>query len=73
MFLQEQSLGVVTDIEILARADAFVGTFTSALNCAAFQLSYARKGYVKPFVSIDIAWCWSGFHLIQVPWGTYGC
>jgi len=68
-----QSLGVIIDIEILARADAFVGTFTSALNRVAFQLSYAKKGYVKPYMSLDIAWCWAGFHLIQVPWGTYGC
>ena len=68
-----QSLGVVIDIEILARADAFVGTLTSALNRVALQLSFSRKGYVKPFISLDIPWCWAGFHLIQVPWGTYGC
>ena len=68
-----QSLGVVIDIEILARANAFVGTFTSALNRVAFQLSFARRGYVKPFITLDIPWCWAGFHLIQVPWGTYGC
>lgn len=68
-----QSLGVIVDIEMLARASVFVGTFTSALNRVAFQLSFARKGYIKPFVSLDIPWCWAGFHLIQVPWGTYGC
>lgn len=36
-----QSLGVIIDIEILALADAFVGTFTSALNRVAFQLRCA--------------------------------
>ena len=63
---EHQSLGVVTDIEMLANASAFVGTFTSALNRVAFQLSFSRKGYVMPFVSLDIPWCWAGFHLIQV-------
>ncbi len=35
-----QSLGVVIDIEILARVVAFVGTFTSALNHVASRQSY---------------------------------
>jgi hypothetical protein len=35
---RRQALGVVRDIDILARSDAFVGTFTSALNRVAFQV-----------------------------------
>ncbi|KAJ1475578.1 hypothetical protein T484DRAFT_1967847 [Baffinella frigidus] len=69
----EQAMGVVVDISILALSDAFVGTFTSALSRVAFQLSYSQKGFVKPYVSLDIPWCWAGFHQIHVPWGTYGC
>ena len=68
-----QIRGVIVDISLLAEADAFVGTFTSALSRMAFQLSFAKKGYVKPFISLDIPWCWAGFHLIDVPWGSYGC
>ena len=60
------NLIIMDDIEMLANASAFVGTFTSALNRVAFQLSFSRKGYVMPFVSLDIPWCWAGFHLIQV-------
>lgn len=64
---------VVIDVWALADAHTFVGTFTSALSRIAFQLSFARKGYVKPYISLDIPWCWAGFHQIEVPWGTYGC
>ena len=35
--------GVVVDISLLANADAFVGTFSSAINRVAWMISRARK------------------------------
>ena len=69
----DHAMAVMVDVEILARSSAFVGTFTSALSRVALQLSFARTQQLKPFMSLDIPWCWAGFHLIPVPWGTYGC
>ncbi|EKX54513.1 hypothetical protein GUITHDRAFT_132225 [Guillardia theta CCMP2712] len=69
----DHAMAVMVDVEILARSSAFVGTFTSALSRVALQLSFARTQQLKPFISLDIPWCWAGFHLIPVPWGTYGC
>jgi hypothetical protein len=69
---------IVADIVGLASCDFLVGTFTSQISRIALELSYFHKGYVVPFVSLDIAWCWLGFNrgILQHRDGRYieyGC
>jgi len=45
------------DYELLSDADYFVGQFTSGASRLPIALSYARKGCMPPFVSLDIPWC----------------
>jgi hypothetical protein len=71
--VRRQAAGVVVDIELLAGAAGFVGTLTSALSRTALQLAAHRRGAVPPYISLDIPWCWGGFHTVPVPWGFYGC
>ena len=40
-----------------ARCDILVGKFTSGLFRAAYQLSAAEHGLLRPFVSLDAPWC----------------
>ena len=40
-----------------ARCDVLVGKFTSGLFRAAYQLSAAEHGLLRPFVSLDAPWC----------------
>ena len=49
-------LGLI-DTMLLARCDVLVGKFTSGLFRAAYQLSAARGGVLRPFVSLDAPWC----------------
>ena len=32
----------------------------------AFELSLYRKGYVVPYESVDISWCWGGYAAVTV-------
>ena len=41
-------------------AAAFVGAFTSQAFRLAYELGVARKGFAAPFVSVDVAWCFTG-------------
>lgn len=49
-------LGVI-DTMLLARCDVLVGKFSSGLFRAAYQLSAAAHGVLRPFVSLDAPWC----------------
>lgn len=53
--------GVVDDLAILSRCDAFVGKFTSNLDRIAYALIAAKSRCLKPLVSLDSLWChdWS--------------
>ena len=53
----EMTLQALTDIFLLAEADAFIGHFLSNLSRLAIELSAAEKGFVPPFVSVDGQWC----------------
>ena len=51
-------MATIIDIELLARADYFVGQFGSNLSRFAFLLSAARHRGPVPFASVDGAWCY---------------
>ena len=53
----EMTLQALTDIFLLAEADAFIGHFLSNLSRLAIELSAVEKGFVPPFVSVDGQWC----------------
>jgi hypothetical protein len=53
----EMTLQALTDIFLLAEADAFIGHFLSNLSRLAIELSAAEKGFVPPFISVDGQWC----------------
>eukprot|EP00964_Phaeocystis_antarctica_P067699 scaffold40984_cov61-Phaeocystis_antarctica.AAC.2 len=56
-----------------ARCDVLVGKFTSGLFRAAYQLSAAEHGLLRPFVSLDAPWCAdsvSNAHAMHTPY-TY--
>ena len=64
--LHAATVEVLTDIDTLADADAFVGPMTSQVMRLAFELSLFRKGRVVPFESLDIGWCWGGYAAVPV-------
>jgi len=41
------------DIELMSNCDYFVGTLSSTLGRAAFEIMTARLGHAPPFVSLD--------------------
>jgi len=41
------------DIELMSTCDYFVGTLSSTLGRAAFEIMTARLGHAPPFVSLD--------------------
>ncbi|KAJ1467258.1 hypothetical protein T484DRAFT_1986816 [Baffinella frigidus] len=44
------------DLLLLAECDYLVGTFSSAFSAVALELSISRKGFVPPYISLDIPW-----------------
>ena len=66
--------GVVDDLALLGRCDAYVGKFTSNLDRIAYSLLAARSGCLKPVVSLDSLWChdWSN-RVGQSLFGSFGC
>ena len=44
------------DLFVLASCDYFVGTFSSHFGTLAFELMAAEKGYLPPYLSLDLAW-----------------
>lgn len=46
----------VLDLFMLASCDYFVGTFSSHFGALAMELMAASRGYVPPYVSLDLAW-----------------
>ena len=75
---KEFLIEIVADIVALAQCDYLVGTFTSQISRLALELSYFYRGFVVPFVSLDIAWCWLGFNRGELPHRDgheidYGC
>jgi len=53
---------IVTDILGLSSCDALVGTMTSQVLRLALELSYFWRGYLVPYQSLDIPWCWEGYN-----------
>ena len=48
----------VLAVEVLSRGSAFVGTFSSALGRAAFELIVSQTPFsLPPFISLDLAYC----------------
>ena len=45
------------DLLLLAESAALVGKFTSNLDRIAYALMSARGGCLRPYVSLDAAWC----------------
>ena len=66
--------GVVDDLALLGRCDAYVGKFTSNLDRIAYSLLAARSGCLKPVVSLDSLWChdWSN-RVGQSLFGSFVC
>ena len=66
--------GVVDDLALLGRCDAYVGKFTSNLDRIAYSLLAARSGCLKPIVSLDSLWChdWSN-RAGQSLFGSFVC
>uniref|UniRef100_A0A7S1MXG3 Uncharacterized protein n=1 Tax=Hemiselmis andersenii TaxID=464988 RepID=A0A7S1MXG3_HEMAN len=44
------------DLMLLSHSDYFIGTFSSAFSAVAYELSVASKGYMPPYISLDIPW-----------------
>ena len=54
----DEAMNAALDMALLARADAFVGKFTSNMDRAVYALMSAlRGGCLPPYVSLDSAWC----------------
>lgn len=45
------------DTMLLAKADLFVGKFTSNLFRTAYELKAASCDCAPPFISLDVPWC----------------
>ena len=50
-------LVVLFDLLLLGESAALVGKFTSNLDRIAYALMSARGGCLRPYVSLDAAWC----------------
>ena len=46
----------MSDLFLLASCDYFVGTFSSHFGALAFELMAVDKGYLPPYISLDLAW-----------------
>mmetsp|Transcript_61955 Transcript_61955/g.90809 ORF Transcript_61955/g.90809 Transcript_61955/m.90809 type:complete len:116 (+) Transcript_61955:2-349(+) len=46
----------ISDLFVLASCDYFVGTFSSHFGALAYELMAADKGYLPPYISLDLAW-----------------
>lgn len=54
---QQQAFDATVELQLLARADAFVGKFTSNLFRAAYALRAAHCNCAPAFISLDAPWC----------------
>lgn len=52
-----EAMAMLTDLFLMAEADAFVGKFTSNMDRLAMSLLVTRKKGLVPFVSLDSKWC----------------
>mmetsp|Transcript_1602 Transcript_1602/g.4854 ORF Transcript_1602/g.4854 Transcript_1602/m.4854 type:complete len:200 (-) Transcript_1602:231-830(-) len=51
------ALDAITNTELLASADLFIGTFGSHLSRLAYELAFARRGgFAHPPVTLDVLW-----------------
>mmetsp|Transcript_43991 Transcript_43991/g.108013 ORF Transcript_43991/g.108013 Transcript_43991/m.108013 type:complete len:101 (+) Transcript_43991:173-475(+) len=55
--VHDVTASALVDVELLTDADAHVGALTSNVFRLVLQLSFARKGYVAPFVSLENTYC----------------
>jgi hypothetical protein len=50
---------MAVDYELIADGDYHIGLFTSGALRVPYALSYARKGCLTPYVSLDVPFCWA--------------
>jgi hypothetical protein len=50
---------MATDYELIADGDYHIGLFTSGAFRVPYALSFARKGCLTPYVSLDVPFCWT--------------
>ena len=70
----EETLTMMVDLAVLAKADAFVGSLWSNVGRVAYELSAAEKGCLPPVVSRDVGWCNMAAQIQDgSPWGHVNC
>eukprot|EP00470_Lotharella_oceanica_P013676 CAMPEP_0170192268 /NCGR_PEP_ID=MMETSP0040_2-20121228/53710_1 /TAXON_ID=641309 /ORGANISM="Lotharella oceanica, Strain CCMP622" /LENGTH=416 /DNA_ID=CAMNT_0010440573 /DNA_START=21 /DNA_END=1271 /DNA_ORIENTATION=- len=53
----QEASDTMMDLHFLAKADAFVGKFSSNIDRVAYNLMFARTRAYQPVVSLDNTWC----------------
>jgi len=47
----------LADVALMASCDMMIGTFSSNIERLAFELMVVHKGYIPPYISLDVPWC----------------